>query len=252
MANGKMNEWLRLWHRLLDDPSIEPFKEPGDMAGVLADWRHDPERLAKAFEPLPHGDEILSRLKRCIGTEAKEDSAHRAYLVPAAMEASDNELRQLVVDALDRGSRCCGIEVPEHPVHIILRRITGEDLRNADYLVEGLDDFVMCSSIVPDSPEDEAVRFLSETLYALASNDVVKWYCLTPVYPEEVREIDPYEPQFELWKRGADAVVRWADDSEDVWVDVFVNCENGSGINDDQPGGSARFGGKQRPWWKIW
>ncbi len=54
MSKGKTDEWLKLWHQLLDDPSMQPFKEPRDMAGVLADFRHDPERLAKAFGPLPH------------------------------------------------------------------------------------------------------------------------------------------------------------------------------------------------------
>ena len=236
MSNGKIKEWLNLWHRLLDDPSIQPFNEPRDLAGVLADFRRDPERLAKAFESLPHGEALLSRVKRCIGTERQHEGV---YLVPDPVETSDDELRQLAVEALERGSRCCGIEVPNYPIHVVRRPMTSAESLKAALLVEELDDLYMTFPHDPGSPESEAMQFLSEILYTLASSFEVKGYCLTPLFSDDIRRIDPYEPQIELWSHGAHAVVRWANESDDPWVDIFVSSKTTRATVDGESNGNS-------------
>ncbi len=220
MNTPKISEWLDLWHKLLDDPSIPPFKEPDDMAGVLADFRHNREVLTKAFNPLPSGEELLRRIKRCMEAESQ---AQGIYLVPDTLKCtSDEELLILTKDAIARGHECCGIEVPNYQINVIHRNITTEESMNSAPLVEELGDLYIDYSYDSRGIESEAMQFLNEALYTLAASFEVRGYCLTPLCPKEVRSIDPYEPQIELWLRGAQAVVRWNEDSDDLWVNIFV------------------------------
>lgn len=48
MAEATVRKWLDIWYGLLAEPSIPPFNEPDDMAGVLADLRRYPDRLFQA------------------------------------------------------------------------------------------------------------------------------------------------------------------------------------------------------------
>lgn len=219
MSNSLIREWLDLWYELLEEPSVRRFKTPNDMAGVLADLRRDPDRLARAFAPLPCGDALLTRVKRCIDAEKQHDSL---YLIPSPLEATDNELRSLVVDAITRGCQCCGMDVPDYPINIVRRAMTGAESVDAAPLVEELGDLYLECGDPTRERESQAMQFLNETLYTLAASFEVLGYCLTPLCPEEIRRVDPYEPQIQLWLRGAHAVVRWNDDADDYWVDVFV------------------------------
>lgn len=219
MNESTLREWLDLWHGLLSDPAIPPFNDPDDMAGVLADLRHHPDRLANAFAPLPCGDELLSRIKLCIDAEKQH---YGIYLVPAALDTTDDELRALVVDAIGRGSKCFGIAPPTYPVNIIRRAMTPSESCRSAPLVEELGDLYIGYAFDSRGRASEAMQFLRETLYTLAASVEVQGYCLTPLCPDQIRKIDPYKPQIDLWFRGAHAVVRWADGSEDLWVDVLV------------------------------
>ncbi|WP_417387135.1 hypothetical protein [Gimesia sp.] len=221
MVESTIRAWLDLWHELLDDPAIPPFQDPEEMAGVLADFRRDPERLAKAFTPLPLGDELLDRVRLCIETERNHAGI---YLVPDAVEATEEELRVLVAEAIERGCQCCGIEVPDYPIHIQRRAMTSEESLASAPLVEELGDLYISLACNARGPESKAMQFLRETLYTLAASFEVQGYCLTPLCPPEIRAIDPYQPQFELWRRRAQAVVRWREGSPDLWVDVFVDA----------------------------
>ena len=78
MRKEPVREWLDLWHKLLDDPSIPPFEDRDEMAGVLADLRRSPDRLAEAFAPLPQGDELLTRVKLCVDAERNHDGIYYA------------------------------------------------------------------------------------------------------------------------------------------------------------------------------
>ena len=219
MSTPNITKWLELWHKLLDDPSIPPFEDPYDMAGVLADFRCNPEILSQAFKPLPAGEEILKRVKRSMETESE---AKGIYLVPDKLISSDEELIKLTKDAIVRGHKCCGIEIPNYPINIIRRERTKYESMHSAPLVEELGDLYIDYSYDSRGIENEAMQFLSEALYTLAASFEVRDYCLTPLCPNEVRNIDPYEPQIKLWIRGAQAVVRWNDDSDDPWIDIFV------------------------------
>lgn len=220
MSKESIREWLDLWHKLLGDPSIPPFEDPEEMAGVLADLRRSSDRLAQAFAPLPQGSEILARVKRCIDAEQNHDGI---YLIPQTIEATDDQLRNMVTDAITRGCQCCGVEAPAYPINIFRRSITIQEASQSAPLVEELGDFFIKFAYASESLECHAMQFLGEALYTLAASFEVKGYCLTPLCPEEIRQIDPYEPQIALWLRGAQAVVRWSDGGEDPWVDVFVD-----------------------------
>ena len=220
MQMEPIREWLDLWHKLLDDPSLPPFEDPDEMAGVLADLRRSPDRLAKAFAPLPQGNQLLTRVKLCVDAERNHDGI---YLIPQKLEATDEQLRALVTEAITRGHQCCGDVAPEYAINIIRRSITVKEASQSAPLVEGLGDLFIQLAHASDSIECEAMQFLSEPLYTLAASFEVQGYCLTPLCPDEIRRIDPYEPQIALWLRGALAVVRWNDDSNDPWVDVFVD-----------------------------
>ena len=73
VSEATVREWLDIWYGLLAEPSIPRFNEPDDMAGVLADLRRFPDRLANAFAPLPCGDELLARVKLCIDAAQHHD-----------------------------------------------------------------------------------------------------------------------------------------------------------------------------------
>ncbi len=219
MAESSIQDWLDLWHRLLDQPTIPLFKSPDDMAGVLADLRRHPDRLAEAFAPLPCGDEVLARVKFCIESERHHEGM---YLVPDVLQATDDELRALVNDALARGCQSCGIEVPAYPINIIRRAMTNEEIRWSGPILEELGDLYIKFAYDSRGLKSEAMQFLKEALYTLAASFEVKGYCLTPLCPDEIQRIDPYKPQVELWLRGALAVARW-DDSDRIWIDVFVD-----------------------------
>jgi hypothetical protein len=219
MAETTIREWLDIWYGLLADPSIPPFNEPDDMAGVLVDLRRYPDRLARAFAPLPSANELLARVKLCIDAAQHHDGM---YLLPDPLVTTDDELRALVSDAIVRGSQCCGTDAPTYPINIIRRAITIAESQQAAPIVEELGDLYIGFSYDSRGLESEAMQFLSETLYTLAASFEVQGYCLTPLCPDEIRRIDPYKPQIELWLRGAHAVVRWGDDSDNLWVDVFV------------------------------
>lgn len=220
MSKEPIREWLDLWHKLLDEPSIPPFQDPDEMAGVLSDLRRSPDRLDMAFAPLPRGDELLTRVKLCIDAERNHDGI---YLIPQKIEATDDQLRALVTEAIARGYQCCGDVAPVYAINIIRRSITVKEASQSAPLVEGLGDLFIKFAHASNSIECEAMQFLSEPLYTLAASFEVQGYCLTPLCPDEVRRIDPYEPQIALWLRGALAVVRWNDGGEDPWVDVYVD-----------------------------
>jgi hypothetical protein len=220
MAEAAVREWLDLWYGLLAEPSIPPFNEPDDMAGVLADLRRYPDRLVDAFAPLPCGDELLDRVKLCIDAAQNH---HGMYLVPDALDATDDEVRALVADAIVRGSQSCGIDAPTYPINIIRRAITITESQQAAPIVEELGDLYIAFTYNSRGLESEAMQFLRETLYNLAASFEVQGYCLTPLCPDQVRRIDPYKPQVDLWLRGARPVVRWEDGSDKFWVDVFVD-----------------------------
>ncbi|MCM8529144.1 MAG: hypothetical protein NE327_21660 [Lentisphaeraceae bacterium] len=220
MNTSNINQWLELWHKLLNEPSIPPFENPDDMAGILADFRHNAEILSQAFKPLPSGEELLKRVKRCMDAESK---AQGIYLVADSLiSASDDELIELTKDALVRGHKCCDLEVPNYQINVIRRDITNEESMKAAPLIEELGDLYNEFSYDSRGIESGTMQFLSEALYTLAASFEVRGYCLTPLCPEEVQVIDPYEPQIELWLRGAHAVVRWKENSDDLWVDIFV------------------------------
>jgi hypothetical protein len=220
MAEATVREWLDLWHGLLGDPSTPPFNKPDDMAGVLADLRRYPDRLANAFTPLPCGDELLSRVQLCIDAEKHHDGI---YLVPDALDTTDDELRALVADAILRGNQSCGIDPPTYPINIVRRSMTTSESRWAAPIVEELGDLYIGFAYDSRGLESEAMQFLRETLYTLAASFEVRGYCLTPLCPDHIRRIDPYKPQIDLWLRRAHAVVRWDDGSDNLWVDVFVD-----------------------------
>ncbi len=219
MAEANVREWLDIWYELLADSSVPLFNEPADMAGVLADLRRYPDRLASAFAPLPCGNELLARVKLCIDAEQHYDGI---YLVPDAVDATDDELRALVADAIVRGSQCCGIDAPKYPINIIRRAITTAESKRAAPIVEELGDLYIGFAFDSRGLECEAMQFLRAPLYTLAASFEVQGYCLTPLCPDKIRRIDPYKPQIDLWLRGAHAVVRWSDGSDNLWVDVFV------------------------------
>jgi hypothetical protein len=220
MAEATVRKWLDLWHQLLGNLSIPPFTEPDDMAGVLADLRRYPDRLDTAFAPLPCGDKLLSRVKLCIDAEKNHDGI---YLVPDALDTTDDELRALVADAIVRGSQSCEIDPTTYPINIIRRAMTPSESSRAAPIVEELGDLYIGFAYDSRGLENEAMQFLRETLYTLAASFEVQGYCLTPLCPDRIRRIDPYKPQLDLWLRGAHAVVRWDDGSDKLWVDVFVD-----------------------------
>jgi hypothetical protein len=209
MRGEPKREWLDIWHQLLADPSIPPFQDPEDMVGILADLRRNPDRLAKAFAPLPRGQELLARVLRCVGAEQTHDGV---YLIQKTVDATDEQLRALVIEAISRGCRSCGIVAPAYTINILRRSITNEESRQSAPLVEELGDLFHKFEYASNSVESQAMNFLSEALYTLAASFEVQGYCLTPLCPDEIRQIDPYEPQLALWLRGALAVVRWSDD----------------------------------------
>lgn len=216
-AETLMRPWLDLWHELLGDPTIPRFSEPDDMVGVLADLRRDPQRLKQAFAPLPRGQELLRRVRRCIDAEADHGGV---YLVPMSQQTSDAELLGLTREALERGCACCKLDVPDYRIEIQRCELPPEARTSSAPLVEELGDLFIAEKYDRAGVEPAAMQFLSEALYTLAASFEVRGYVLTPLCSERIRTIEPYEPQIELWLKGARAVIRWNDD--ETWVCVYA------------------------------
>lgn len=208
--------WLDHWYQLLGDPSLPAFDGPDDMAGVLADLRRDPARLAEAFAPLPQADALLQRVRYCVAAESDHGGV---YLVPDPVAATDAELVALTRDALSRGHHALGTPVPEPRIDVHRREMTSEEASTSAPLIEELGDFYIELAYGGTHPENLAMRFLGETLYTLAASFAVRGWVLTPLCPEAVQAHDPWRPMVELWRRGAQVALRWNDDEE--WVDIF-------------------------------
>lgn len=212
-----MRQWLDHWHHLYDDPDLRSFRDPDDLAGVLADFRRDPDRLARAFAPLPAGPELLRRVRYCIDSES---DSRGPYLVPDSRPASDTELTELAREALQRASQVCGNEPPNFRIVIHRREMTAQESQASAPLVEDLGGLYIELAYAGSGPEPTAMQFLNETLYTLAASFAVRGWCTTPLCPPHVQAADPWLPQLELWRRGALAVERWQ--GEDSWIAVFV------------------------------
>lgn len=131
------------------------------------------------------------------------------------------ELQALTREALERGCACCGLDVPDYRIEIERRSLPREAMASSAPLVEELGDLFIGEAHDRNGPESVAMQFLSEALYTLAASFEVQGYVLTQLCSDRVREIDPYAPQVELWRRGVKAVVQW-DDQGDTWVGVYA------------------------------
>lgn len=212
-----MRRWLDHWHHVLDAPGVPRFEEPNDMAGVLADLRRHPPALDEAFAPLPKGNDILQRIRHCVSSETDHSGM---YLIPDAVSLEDDTLRELVLDSLGRGHGVLEEPVPDYRIDILRRAMRRDERATSAPMVEGLGDLLIDVAYAAAEPENVAMQFLWETLYTLAASFAVVGWCSTPLCPDEIRSVDPWRPQMELWRVGARAVVRWDGDSQ--WIAVYT------------------------------
>lgn len=217
MTSENIQNWLNHWHTLLGCDDIEPFTDPDQMAGVLNDLSGDAAILEEAFRPLPRAHELLERIRYCIGDQKQLS----LYLTSKPLQSKDEDLNNLVVEALNLGYECLGSEVPDYKINIIRRQMNNDEMSNSGPLIEELGDEFIEYAHGDRGVESEAMQFLWETLYMLAASYEVSQYCMTPLCPDYVKRIDPMRPLVELWLRSAIPVVRWNDEGEE-WVDVFV------------------------------
>ena len=190
--------WLQAWGRIAQ-LDME-FAEPSEMRGLLNDVRWDQNKLEALFAVLPNGGAILERIRAATACQAGEDV--RPYVIATPLPATDAELIELARDALTRNE---ALGFPKEPEAIRLirpRPNTDENARNSAPLTEALHDLFI-------EEWTSEVYFLRETVYGLTTSPPVTDWILTPGYNSRIREVDPFEPLFELWKRGATGVVTW-------------------------------------------
>ncbi|MEM1416831.1 MAG: hypothetical protein AAGH15_18180 [Myxococcota bacterium] len=192
-----LHHWLEHWHGILE-PGFA-FQEPEDLRGVLNDVRWEDPTLEALFAPLPAGEAVLARVRACRDCQAREDP--RPYVIPRRVPSTDEELLALTRDALARSAES-GCPHEAAALRIERRELTRAEWGLTAPLTEALGDlFITERSVV--------ATFLRETVYGLSACAAVRDYILTPTYGARLRAIDPWAPQFELWRRGADAVWTW-------------------------------------------
>jgi hypothetical protein len=219
--NTLLGAWLARWTVLAAPPGVV-FRTPDALAGVLNDVRHAPETLALLLSPLPQSADLLDRLAQVLAWE--RPGWDGAYVEPERVPATDEELVELAQDALDRARHFAEVEA-EGPVRVRRVELGPGDWAWAAPLTEAANDrFIHAESGLP-SDRRTAVQLLREPAYRLTADFGVLNWILTPLHAAELRQLDPYRPQVELWRRGARATVTWGERFGEG-ITVFVEPED--------------------------
>lgn len=140
---------------------------------------------------------------------ACESGEQIPYVVAVPVEATDAQLLSFARDAQTRGEML-GSPKRKGPMRVLREKMPRKGVGS---LTDGVDDLFI-------EEWTSEVYFLRESVYGLTTYHHVRDWILTPAYSARIRAVDPFEPQFELWKRGASVVSTWGPLGDGVAVFV--------------------------------
>ncbi|MBK9036602.1 MAG: hypothetical protein IPL61_36025 [Myxococcales bacterium] len=220
-------ELLARWRTLVArrDPEAAEGWEDEPSPYFLHSFRPDGAGLEELFVDMPHGEEVLARLRAVF--KAGDATSGHAYLVPRkAPLATRAQLRgwaqgylealaqiARAVDATGPGALALtegGLEV-EVEVGLAPEETEASEMRTVVY--ELVTDFG--HSLTPASAHGD---LLDEPLYCLANDYALAFYVLWPQLAASASATvaDPFAPYFELWRH--QATLRYASGGVQVYV----------------------------------
>lgn len=189
-------EWQVLWRELLGEQVDELPDIDCDFILHFDIWDLEQSKLEKCFSVFPNGLKILDRAQQV--RDAK-----------IASHFSDDNTVLALLDAMNE--RVASVLRQSPIISDNKRVIRGDDEKRqevfaqADPITIDLDDSF--SQIIQTKLGDKAYAayfFLSEPLYRLTDYYQVAYWVIWPML-EDLYEIEPYEPGYELYKMNAQA-----------------------------------------------
>lgn len=187
-----------------------------DAIGFFQTFRPRGENIEKVFRDVPHGEELLERIKEVYalaGDPTRPDGARDAYFVvrkpvkistEVARHACTEWLKQLaeldrrsgnheLATILDAGPSVRVLEgqPPKHP------RQTEERAKLLTLIMSFSDQIIS-----PLRPDRDAALALRRAYYFIACDTFLSEHLTWPVYRDLAGVEDPFEPYFTLWKSG--------------------------------------------------
>ncbi len=219
------------------------FRDKDDLGPFFQEFRPDGQGLEDVFEGVPHGDQILDRLRRVYEVAGqtlndmyfivrvpqpatKSDvlfwtTRHLENMQKLAREAEDEELFQM----LGKPPNVAFMEGPAPP-----RPKDWPQLPDLEcMLIDSIGDFIGRLE-----PRDALGLTLREAFYYIACDFHLLHYLLWPIYAECVMVTDPFAPYFSLWMHGID--IRYRSNTE---VEVYCRRINNllcKAISGENPG----------------
>jgi hypothetical protein len=197
-------EILQRWKSIAGVYSPRPWVNEDDLVGFLHCFRPSGEGLEKVFADVVRGDEILARLKEVYrATDGSESTGMYLHPTPSAPPSQTVVLQLLEehVAKLKEIARHVGDAGLASSLDRVKRyEITEGKLPNsrtsqtlAASIRAAIDEFI--GSLTPVESDAE---LLTEALYSLAANYVVRDYVLWPLFENSAIE-EPFAAAFRLW-----------------------------------------------------
>ena len=190
--------------------------QPDDAIGFLQSLRPGGEQLPAIFEGVPHGPELLDRLRRVFlisGDPRRPTGGQDAYFIvrhPATI--SPDEVRrsgeQWLANLIDIDRRLGNGQVVRWTDGgLVVRVLEGRPPKHPRDRSEQCELLLAVrelpkTAIESLEPRDDAALGLARAYYFIACDAYLRDYLLWPVYRELVRMHDPLEPYFVLWQHG--------------------------------------------------
>jgi hypothetical protein len=223
---------LQHWKALAGDESPSPW-EPHNAFGFFQVFRPTGAGVAAAFDGVPLGEEVASRLldiyraTASVGQRAEGIDAY--FIVRQPLPATPDELHHIATSHLASLRSIAQAAVCEElvsvltaPLHIHVAAAhnsandTSSDLGSMVYDTVG-DWF---DSLVPS---DDRVRSMREAFYSIACDYALARYLMWPWYRHATSVNEPFTAYYELWRRGGEIIFR---DSGDVTLVVPTATPN--------------------------
>lgn len=198
-------EYYRYLKKLIRDDSPDEWDETNTF-GLFQRFRPDGEGLEAVFEPIPHGERLLARLRPVYAATNGPESMNDAYFVvrsPQPWQPAEVEpIAHAFLDNLRHLART--IDDPElSDLLAATRSVRFEDIESEAY---ESDEHLCVYETVGDwlievTDYSDLVPALKEAYYSVACDPWLSDYLRWPYY-ERFCPRDVFAPYFELWRRG--------------------------------------------------
>ncbi|MEM7049639.1 MAG: hypothetical protein AAF604_08270 [Acidobacteriota bacterium] len=202
-------ELLDLWKEVAGLPDNVSWNEDS-LYGYFQRFRPHGGDIPKAFESLDRGSEVLARVMGVFAATAEGFAPGDAYfIVRAPLPASDDDLvalarRQLtawaVIGEEMEDEEIIGWASSAAKVRVV--RKAPEDATFETERAAALYDLLTDWAFGSDPSESNA-SLMGEAFYSIACDPYLTQHLTWPWHRDNSDAEEPFEPHFELWRRGA-------------------------------------------------